>query len=357
MKIYDFKKNIDNKKLSEVANAIKKGKLVVFPTETVYGIGANALDDNAIKNIFKAKNRPTDNPLIVHVSNKEMINKVAKNITEIEELLIDKFMPGPFTILLEKRDIIPDVVTCSMKTVGVRMPSNEIARRIIELSNTPIAAPSANVSGKPSGTDIHDIIDELKNKVDYIIDGGKCKIGLESTVVKVENDKVKILRPGKIIKEDIEKLGVKVEIDNHTFKKISDNDERVESPGMKYRHYSPEAKTILVYFDNEETMIKKIIGIILGSNINLNDICIIGFSEHKKRIQNYSNEFRALNYVDIGSKNNFDEISKNIFSSLRKSDEYNSKLCIIEGVKKQGLGIAIMNRLFRASTKYIEDIY
>lgn len=355
-KIYDFKENIDNKELSEVANAIKKGKLVVFPTETVYGIGTNALDDNAVRKIFKAKNRPTDNPLIVHVSNKEMINKVAKNITEIEQLLIDKFMPGPFTILLEKKDIIPDIVTCSMKTVGVRMPSNKIARKIIELSNTPIAAPSANVSGKPSGTDIHDIINELKDKVDYIVDDGKCKIGLESTVVKVENDKVKILRPGKIIKEDIERLGVKTEIDNHTFKKVVDNDEKVESPGMKYRHYSPEAKTILVYFDNEDTMIRKVIDIVLECNINPKDICIIGFSEHRKIIKNYSNEFRALNYVDVGSKNNFDEISKNIFSSLRKSDEYNSKLCIIEGVKKQGLGIAIMNRLYRASTKYIGDV-
>lgn len=354
-KIYDFKENIDNQKLSEVSNAIKEGKLVVFPTETVYGIGANALDSSAVKKIFKAKKRPSDNPLIVHVSNKKMINSVAKNVTKIEKLLIDNFMPGPFTIILEKKDIIPDVVTCSMATVGIRMPSNKIARKLIEMSDTPIAAPSANVSGKPSGTDIYDIIDELKDKVDYIIDGGKCKIGLESTVVKVEKEKVKILRPGKITKEDIEKLGIKVEIDNHTFKRTEKN-EKVESPGMKYRHYSPEAKTILVYFDNEEVMIKKIIKIILDSNINPKDICVIGFSEHKQIICNYNNKFSSLKYVDVGSKNNFEEISKNIFSSLRKSDEYNSKLCIIEGVKKHGLGIAIMNRLFRASTKYIEEI-
>ena len=158
-KIFDFKENINDKELEEVTNALKMSKLVVFPTETVYGIGANALDKNAVDKIFVAKGRPTDNPLIVHVSDKEMIDKITFDISEIERTLIDTFMPGPITIILKKKDIIPDNVTCGLDTVGIRMPENEIARKIINKSGIPIAAPSANISGKPSGTNVSDIKD------------------------------------------------------------------------------------------------------------------------------------------------------------------------------------------------------
>ncbi len=353
-KLYDFSKNIDDEKINEISSKIKNGKIIVFPTETVYGIGANALDEKAVNKIFKIKQRPSDNPLIVHVCDKEMIYRIAKNITEIEDKLIDNFMPGPFTIILEKKDIIPNNVTCSMPTVGVRMPNNEIARTIIERCNTPIAAPSANLSGKPSGTNIKDIMNELGNKVDYVIDGGDCDIGIESTVVRVIDDEAVIFRPGKITKEDIERLGIKARLDEHTFKKTF-NDEKVQSPGMKYRHYSPNAKTILIYYENESDTLKEIKNVVLESNINTSEICIIGFSEHKNEILNYTKSFNKLKYVDIGSKYNILEISKNIYSALRKSDKYNSKLCIIEGIRKEGIGIGVMNRLYRASSMYIGD--
>lgn len=339
-KIFDFKENINDKELEEITNALKMSKLVVFPTETVYGIGANALDKNAVDKIFIAKGRPTDNPLIVHVSDKEMIDKITFDISEIERTLIDTFMPGPITIILKKKDIIPDNVTCGLDTVGIRMPENEIARKIINKSGIPIAAPSANISGKPSGTNVSDIKDELLGKVDYIVDGGDSNVGLESTVVKVEKDTVNILRPGKITPKDIEKLGFKVKLDLHTFSNVN-NEERVASPGMKHRHYAPNAKSVLVCSNDESNMIQKVKEIIDEKSLQYKNIFVIGFNEHKHFFDN-------INYIPFGSKENLDEISKKIFSALRLLDKENCDFCIIEGVKKEGVGIAILNRLYRA---------
>ncbi len=185
------------KEIMEAAQIIKNGGIVLFPTETVYGIGANSLNDEAVKKIFIAKGRAQDNPLILHISDMDMLNKIAENITELEYKLMDAFWPGPFTIILNKKKNIANVATCFGDTVGVRMPSNKIAHDLIKEANLPIAAPSANVSGKPSGTNLQDIKEELQNKVDYIIDGGECDIGIESTVVRWIDGEVKILRPRK----------------------------------------------------------------------------------------------------------------------------------------------------------------
>lgn len=339
-KIYDFKENIDNNKLEEIAQEIRNGKIVIFPTETVYGIGANALDKSAVAKIFSAKGRPSDNPLIVHLSSKEMISTVAENISQIEQILIDNFMPGPLTIILRKKESIPQNVTGKLETVGVRIPANRIAQELIRLSGVPIAAPSANISGKPSGTNISDIKDELFNKVDYIIDGGNSSIGVESTVVKVENDVVKILRPGKITLEDISNLGLKAKLDSNIFKKI-DAGQKVESPGMKHRHYAPNAKTVLVNSEDYIKMISKIKEIV-DENYKLYDkICVIGFDEHRKY-------FKNVEFISFGSVNNLNEVSKNIFKTLRLLDKNNCEFCVIEGVEKKGIGIAITNRLIRA---------
>lgn len=339
-KIYDFKEKIDDNKLEEITKALKNDKLVVFPTETVYGIGANALSNKAVNKIFIAKGRPTDNPLIVHVSSKEMIGDVAKDITKLEQKLIDIFMPGPITIILKKKECIPETVTCSLDTVGVRMPENNIARRIMQKANLPIAAPSANISGKPSGTNIEDIKSELNNKVDYIIDGGICKIGLESTVVKVENDVVNILRPGKISPEDFVKYGFKVKLDLHAFNEVKNN-EKIESPGMKHRHYAPNAKSVLVYFDDEKKMILKIKEIINENKDKYSNIFVMGFEEHKKYFNN-------INFISFGTIKDLNSISKNIFKSLRRLDKEKCDFCVIEGVETKGVGIAITNRLLRA---------
>lgn len=203
--VYDWKSTINKKELNNIISALKNNGLVILPTETVYGLAANAFSDEACKKIFLAKGRAQDNPLIVHVSSKEMIYDIAEKPTEIEEKLIDTFMPGPFTIILKKKKCICDTVTCGGETVGIRMPINKIINHVISTSNIPLAAPSANISGRPSGTCIDDIKEEFDNKVDFMVDGGKCNIGIESTVVKVTNGVPVILRPGFITEDDIKK--------------------------------------------------------------------------------------------------------------------------------------------------------
>lgn len=212
-KYINFKQNKNYEELKAPAEAIKEGKLVIFPTETVYGIGANAIDEEAVRNIYIAKGRASDNPLIAHISDIKMLDDLVLEVGEIERKLIKNFWPGPLTIVFKKKPIVPDIITGGLDTVAVRMPSNEIAHKLIEYSNCPIAAPSANISGKPSGTQIEDIIEELDGKVEYIIDNGKVDIGVESTVIRVVDNVVHILRPGKITPEDIEELGIPVYIE------------------------------------------------------------------------------------------------------------------------------------------------
>lgn len=324
--------------IKEASKIIKAGGIVVFPTETVYGIGANALNDEAVRRIFIAKGREQDNPLILHISDIDMLDQIAENITETEYKLMNAFWPGPFTIILSKKKGIASVATCNGNTVGVRMPSNEIARLIIRESGVPIAAPSANISGKPSGTNIADIFAELSDKVDYIVDGGETDIGIESTVVRVVENEVKILRPGKITKEDIEKVISNVVVDKNVMGEVSKKD-KVLSPGMKYRHYAPKTKCKLVYSNNYETMKNTILEI--AEKEKKNKVLILAYREHLK----YYNEFSCL---DMGSINNLSEVSHKMFSVLRKIDKFNMDLAIIEGISPNGLGLAIMNRLIRA---------
>ena len=340
-KIIDFKEKIDNRSLDEIKKSIEDGKLVIFPTETVYGIGANALNKEAVDSIFKAKGRAQDNPLIVHISNFKMLDELVLEPNEIEMKLIDAFFPGPFTLILKKKDIIPPNVTCGLDTVGIRFPENKIAHDIIEYTNIPIAAPSANISGRPSGTSVEDIKDEFDGKVDIIVDGGETLIGLESTVCKVIDGVPTILRPGKITPEDIKSIVGKVAIDKHLFESPASS-EKVESPGMKYRHYAPTTEAILIYGKDIKDYVSLVEKYKKGNTI------IMGFQEHMPYFKDYK-------FYNIGSINNLDEISHNIFRLLRKVDQEKSDLIIIEGVEKKGLGIAIMNRLIRAcSFNYYE---
>lgn len=335
---YNWKEKISSEELNNVSKLIRDGELVIFPTETVYGLGANALNENAVKKIFEAKGRPSDNPLIVHLADKDDIKNVAKNITDIEKKLIDNFMPGPFTIILERKPCISNYVTAGLETVAIRIPDNPIANAIIKTSGVPIVAPSANISGKPSGTNIEDIREELEDKVAVIIDGGKTKIGLESTVVKVIDNIPVILRPGKITPDDIKNVVGVVKVDNKVFEKVEKN-QKVESPGMKYKHYAPETKCELIYNEDEEKQLEIIKRMIEEYN---GDLVVIGFNEHKNKISLPENQF-----IDVGSKENLEEFAKNIYSALRKADILKAKIILIEGVKKEGIGIAIMNRLLR----------
>lgn len=327
-KIYDWKLNIEESQLEDVIKTLEEGKLIVFPTETVYGIGTDTYNSEGCLNIFKAKGRPVDNPLIVHVSDFEMLKKCVKNISDVEEKLINSFMPGPFTLILEKKEDIPEVVTSGLDTVAIRMPDNEICKKIISTFGRPIAAPSANRSGLPSGTNLEDIIDELKSSVDVFIDGGDTEIGLESTVVRVIDEIPCILRPGKITAEDILKTVGKVKIDKYVLNEVDDKTE-VLSPGMKHKHYSP--KTTCVLFDVEDK--EKIFEIIKNRNV-----CVLGVGKS-------SYDFYDSKYISMGDT--YEEISKNIFSLLREVDKEKYELILIESVKTEGLGLAIMNRLIR----------
>ncbi len=205
-KYLDLRDEKDYTELKKPAQKIKNGGIVVFPTETVYGIGVNALDEDAIKKLYNIKQRPTNKPISLLVNNMKMINQVTRDITELEYALIKEFLPGPLTIILKKKDIIPDIVTAGNDTVGIRMPENEIALKLIEYAGFPIAAPSANISGKPSGTELSQIMKEFENEVDYFIDGGKSKIGIASTIVQVIEGEPHILREGAVSKKEIEEF-------------------------------------------------------------------------------------------------------------------------------------------------------
>lgn len=341
-KYFDLTESIKKQNIEEVANRIRKGGLVLFPTETVYGIGANGLDEQAVKKIFIAKGRKQDNPLILHISNMEMLEQIAKNITELEYRLMEAFWPGPFTIILEKKENVPNIVTGGLNTVGIRMPSNRIAQELISYAKVPIAAPSANISGRPSGTNIEDIFQELSDKVDYIIDGGQCEIGLESTVVRVINNEVHILRPGKITEEQLQKVTEKVVVDSHILGDLKPN-EPILSPGMKYKHYAPKAKCMLMYSKENKKLIENIEE---KAKEYENPLIVC----HHHNINQYGNR----NVIDMGET--LEEISKNAFQMLRKVDSYHPDMVLIEGVEKEGLGLAIMNRLMRACEHHYIEI-
>ena len=337
---YNWREKTNTEELKVICNLIKNGELVIFPTETVYGIGANALDKDAVSKIFVAKGRPADNPLIVHIADKRDIEKYVREITPVEQKLIDTFMPGPFTLILPKKDIIPDIVSGGLDTIGIRMPSNVIARGIISFSGVPVAAPSANVSGRPSGTSIEDIRKELEGKVSAIIDGGETEIGLESTVVKVIHEIPVILRPGKITDKDIiDAVGI-AKYDNKIFEKVTE-EQIVESPGMKYKHYAPNTKCKMVYCEDELDQIFYINRYIRQYK---GDVALLSFDEHREKIVVSDSRF-----ISLGSKNNLEEIARNIYSALRKADSINAEVILIEGVKREGIAIAIMNRLLRAA--------
>lgn len=336
-KYSDQREKINENEIKQAAEEIRKGNLVLFPTETVYGIGANALNAEAVKKIFIAKGRAQDNPLIVHVSNIQMVEEIVEDISNLERKLIERFWPGPLTIIFPRKNVIPNVVTANLDTVAIRMPSNKIASILIEKAGVPIAAPSANISGKPSGTKVEDILAELDGKVAYILDGGFTDIGLESTVIKINGDTIDILRPGKITKEQLEEVAREVEVDKHVLGKVEAN-EVVSSPGMKYRHYAPNTKCMMVYSENEEIMISKINEIISKMQQDKKKVLVLGRSNH---LTNYETD----NKWDMGET--LEEVARNIFTLLRRVDKNQVDLVIIEGVGEKGLGLAITNRLIR----------
>lgn len=336
--------NIDYVALKKCADLLKKGKLVVLPTETVYGLGANALDQEAVEGIFKAKGRPPDNPLIVHVSDYEILQMIVKKIPKNAVKLMEKFWPGPLTIIFEKKEIIPRNVTCELNTVAIRMPSNMIAIELIRLSGVPIAAPSANISGNISCTSAADAMDELNGKVDAIIDGGDCDLGLESTVVDVTSSTPHLLRPGAVTLEQLKSVLGKVDIANP-------DANQPRCPGMKYRHYAPHTPLILAAADDEAGITAKI------------EKKARQLIEHKKKIailcseelsQELSSQVKDnADLLVLCSRKDLRPLAAHIFHEMRRLDKKGYDFMIIGSWPEEGIGRAIMNRLRKAAAKII----
>ena len=321
--------------LSEAAVLIRGGGLVAFPTETVYGLGSNALDEIACAGIFAAKQRPADNPLIIHISDMSMMSDLCEIPSEAKKLM-EAFWPGALTIVMPKKDKVPDIVSAGLETVAIRLPANPIARALIKASNTPIAAPSANLSGSPSPTQAEHVIEDFDGKIPLIIDGGAVDIGLESTVVDVTDGKVMILRPGMISAEKLsDVLGYEVE-----YVKANENEGATpKSPGMKHKHYSPKANVRLA---NSAEEVEKLRGEVLAKE-GEEPLCIVVEKEGQK----FNSE---MNTLKIAKHNDLETYARNLFATLRYADSKNHKSIIIQTVPEKGLGVAIMNRLKRAAT-------
>lgn len=325
--------------LKKAANILKQGGLVAFPTETVYGLGANAFCEESVKKIFFAKGRPSDNPLIVHISDLSQVDMLAKNISKQAKVIINKFWPGPLTLVLKKSDLVLPVVSGSLDTVAVRFSSNDIAKKLIDLAGVPIAAPSANISGSPSPTLASHVFKDLKNKVDFILDGGLVKFGIESTVLDVSSDCVTILRPGSITKNMLEEVVEQVFFDKTLLK--NEQAKSPKSPGMKYKHYAPNASLIIVKGDKNNVK-NKIIYFVKNDLINKKNPIIIT----TKQTNSYYTNFKT---IVIGDLENLQTISSNLFNVLRECDNLNATNIYIEALPEIDLGFSIMNRLKKAA--------
>lgn len=343
--IKDIHKNI--KDIEEAASVIKEGGVVAFPTETVYGLGADALNPLAVKKIFEAKGRPQDNPLIIHVANKNL-ESLVKEIPSIANKIMDRFWPGPLTLIFKKKNIIPDVTSANLDTIGVRMPSNEIALKLIESSGTPIAAPSANISGRPSPTDVERCIEDLEGKIDYILGGNRSDVGVESTILDLSVDPPCVLRPGGITLEMLKEIDERIYIDPAIMKKSNENI-KPKAPGMKYRHYAPKAKIKIINGNTEKT-IEKIKDLLQNYIDNKLRVGVMTCDEH---INYYSNQ---VEIISLGSRKKLDEIAKNLFEALRSFDDRGVDIILAEGYEEKDLGIAIMNRLKKAAAYDILEV-
>lgn len=315
--------------------AIAEGKLVAFPTETVYGLGADAFNEEAVKSVYAAKGRPSDNPMIVHIWNGEQLSELTISSNDDVAVLAKEFWPGPLTMILTKKPGIPDVTTGGLDTVGIRMPENRIARALIKASGCPIAAPSANISGRPSPTRAEHVIEDMDGRIDFIITGDDCRVGIESTVIDMTGDTPVILRPGIITAEQISKvLSKPVEIDPAVLRKsISDDDIIPRAPGMKYRHYAPKADMVIVQGEHEK----------VRDEIN--------------RIK----QQKESEGLDVGiimfEEDNFLYAAKELFAELRKMDEENKDFIIAGALPvEDGVGFAVMNRMLKSAGYNVVEV-
>ena len=332
--------NPESDKLQYAAEVLKNGGLVAFPTETVYGLGANALNESAVSGIFKAKGRPSDNPLIVHISDSRDLDKLTVSRPEVSELLIKNFWPGPLTLVVKRSSRIPDIVTAGLDSVAIRMPSHPIALALIAKAGIPVAAPSANSSGKPSPTCARHVIDDLDGKVNVIIDGGSVEVGLESTVLDITSKVPVILRPGGVTHEQLESVLGRVDI-CPSLKGSEAGLHIPRSPGMKYRHYAPKAR-IVVFEGTPDKVANEINKIYRQNTVNGIKSVVLATDET-------INHYIDIDAITMGSRKKPDTIASSLFNVLREFDNQDVQVILAESIEDQGIGFAVMNRLVKAS--------
>lgn len=337
--------NFKHEDLEQAVQYLKQGRLVAFPTETVYGLGANALDEHASKKIYEAKGRPSDNPLIVHISKTDDLDKLANDIPNIAYQLAEVFWPGPLTMIFKKKDNVPFGTTGGLNTVAIRLPANKIAQELIALSGIFIAAPSANISGKPSPTKAEHVINDLNGKVDMILDGGNATLGLESTIIDLSGNSPMILRPGCVTKEMLEHVMGPIEFDPVILAKQPIKDLVPKAPGMKYRHYAPEG-SLTIYEGDRDSVITAINKIAKEKTELGNSVGVIATEETK--------QFYHYGIVkSVGSRQNEATIAAGLYDILRKFDELHTEFIYSESFADNSLGQAIMNRLLKAAGYHI----
>lgn len=305
---------------------IRDGGLVAFPTETVYGLGADAFNAEAVEDIYTVKGRPADNPSIVHICDRDQLSLVTPEVTDMMVKVMDAFWPGPVTMICRKTYEVPYVTTGGLETVGIRMPGNEDARAFIRAAGCPIAAPSANLSGKPSPTSAEHVQDDFDGKIGAVIDGGKCEYGIESTVIDMTGDVPMILRPGILTAEDFEeKLGVKVIMDPALNKKPEDPDFHPKAPGMKYKHYAPKAPMI-IFEGEEEAVLEAIEREKTEHEMEGENVIVLTFGEGEAILAAHE-----------------------LFAKLRQADKEKADLILAQALPQKGVGFSVMNRMLKSA--------
>ncbi len=332
---------ISDEQLRRISDILMAGGLVVFPTETVYGLGGDGTSAMAAQRIYRAKGRPSDNPLILHLASPEQAEAFA-HTNETYYRLARAFMPGPLTIILPKKDTVPDSVTGGLDTVALRCPSHPVARSIIQAFGRPIAAPSANLSGRPSPTCAKYVIEDLSGRVDMIVDGGDCEIGLESTIIKLDGTKSTLLRPGAITQDALLCVCTEVAIAPSVLEQLSP-DARPESPGMKYRHYAPDTPLVLLDGDPADVVT------FLQRERSIHTCSVLGYSEELSMLG-------KDNVIDIGSANAPEVQARRLFTALREADRPEVDVIYAHLPPKEGIGLALYNRMIRAAAHTIRKV-
>lgn len=338
MKHWIVERDVDNNggypQIVDAAKFLQQNEVVAFPTETVYGLGANAKSDTAVEKIFKAKGRPSDNPLIVHISNKDQLEELVAEVPSDAADLIDAFWPGALTIIFNnKENVFSQKVTAGLSTVGIRMPDHPVALAIIEASGLPIAAPSANRSGKPSPTTAQHVIEDLEDRIAGVVDGGETGVGVESTVVDCTGPRPVILRPGGVTKEQLEEVVGIVEVDPS----LKEGKGAPKSPGMKYTHYAPDAPVYLV--DGTRADLQKLVDNKKAEGLKVGVLTT----------EEFMADFQADVILSIGRREDLTTVARNLYDTLRAFNKRDVDIIFAEMFPEEGVGLAIMNRLQKAA--------